>query len=263
MHAIELKRKWASGAPSPGFWVRLTDPTVVELVGEVGYDWVMFDAEHVAFDFQTLQILFIALKGTSTVPLVRVPWNDFVFIKRVLDIGAEGVLVPHIKTSDDARAAVAACKYPPSGIRGAGPRRPGRYGILEREYIAGANDRTIVLLMIETIEAVRNIDDILAVEGVDGIILGPVDLATSMGLYGDFERAEVQQAIDEVIGKARSAAIAFGDGRPSPDQSAWLDRGAQLLPLGDDEMFVRQGAYGALAAFHAGLDRRAPTAPTA
>ena len=138
---IELKRKWAAGLPSPGFWVRFTDPTLVELLGEAGFDWIMFDAEHSAYDLQTLQTLFIALNGTNTLPLVRVPWNDFVYIKQVLDMGAAGVLVPQVKTADDARAAVAACKYPPLGVRGTGPRRPGRYGRLEREYITGLTSK--------------------------------------------------------------------------------------------------------------------------
>lgn len=253
MDAIDLKRKWKEGKPSPGMWLRLTDPTVVDLIGDVGFDWVIFDAEHVAFDLQTLQTLFIALKGSPTLPLVRVPWNDFVFIKRVLDIGAGGVLVPQSKTAEDVRAAVAACKYPPAGIRGTGPRRPGRYGRLERDYITSANDQTIVMTMIEMAEAVRNIDEILSVDGLDAIIFGPVDLATSMGFLGDFERPQVQRAIDLVIEKARSVRMPFGDGRPTDDPSEWLKRGAQLISVGDDEMFVRRSAFAALQGFTSAL----------
>jgi 2-keto-3-deoxy-L-rhamnonate aldolase RhmA len=243
MNPIELKKKWQAGQPSGGMWIRLTDPTVVDLIGDVGFDWVLFDVEHVAFDFQTLQMLFIALKGTNTVPLVRVPWNDFVFIKRVLDMGAAGVLVPHIKTAEDVQKAVAACKYPPLGIRGTGPRRPGRYGRLEQDHIAVANEQTVVWVMIETVEAVQNIDAILAVEGLDGIIFGPVDLATSMGFLGDFEQSQVQEAIEMVITRARQAQIPFGTGRALDEASEWLDRGARLLIIGDDEKFIRQNAF--------------------
>ncbi|HBY96961.1 MAG TPA: 2-dehydro-3-deoxyglucarate aldolase, partial [Chloroflexi bacterium] len=106
MNAIELKQKWKAGQPSPGIWLRLTDPTIVDLIGDVGFDWAMFDAEHVAYDFQTLQNLFIALKGLPTLPFVRVPSNDLAYIKRVLDIGAAGVLVPQITSGTEAAAAV-------------------------------------------------------------------------------------------------------------------------------------------------------------
>jgi 4-hydroxy-2-oxoheptanedioate aldolase len=249
MDAIELKKKWKEGKPTSGMWIRLTDPTVVDLVGDVGFDWVIFDAEHVAFDFQPLQTLFIALKGSPTLPLVRVPWNDPSFIKRVLDIGAAGVLVPQVRSGADVRAAVAACKYPPLGIRGAGPRRPGRYGRLEREHVRVANDQTIVMVMIETINAVRSIDDILAVDGLDAIVFGPLDLATSMGLLGDFEQPQVQEAISAVIAKARASHMPFGDGRALEDPAEWLKRGAQIIIMGDDELFIRRGAFSARERF--------------
>lgn len=257
MNSIALKQKWQAGEPSPGMWIRLTDPTVVDLVGDVEFDWILFDAEHVAFDFQTLQMLFIALKGTPTVPLVRVPWNDLVFIKRVLDSGAAGVLVPHIKTAADARAAVAACKYPPLGIRGTGPRRPGRYGRLEQEHIAVANEQTIVMAMIETAEAVQNIGDILAVKGLDAIVFGPVDLATSMGFLGDFERPQVKTAIETVIAAAKAVGMPFGIGRALDDPTEWLGLGAQILFVGDDEWFIRRGAFAALANLRQALARKA------
>ena len=253
MDAIELKKKWQAGVPSPGLWLRLTDLTVVDLLSDVGFDWALFDAEHVAFDLQTLQMLFIALKGSSTVPLMRVPWNDPVYIKRVLDMGVAGILVPQIKTADEVRAAVAACKYPPVGMRGTGPRRPGHYGRFEQEYIATANDQTIVMVMIETIDAVRNLDEILVVAGLDAIITGPVDLAATMGFFGDFRRPEVQEAIETVYAKARAAHMPFGDGRPAEDALAWLRRGAQIIAAGDDEMFIRRGAYEAYDGFQAAM----------
>lgn len=249
MNPLQLKSKWREGKPSPGMWLRLSDPTVVDLIGDVGLDWVLFDAEHVAFDLQTLQMLFIALQGSPTLPLVRVPWNDFVYIKRVLDIGAAGVLVPQVRTAREVEDAVAACKYPPEGVRGTGPRRPSRYGRFEQEYISSANEQTIVMVMIETVEAVSNIDEILAVDGLDGIITGPVDLATAMGLYGDFEHSQVQEAIETVYAKAYSAKVPFGDGRPVDEPAKWLKRGAQLISVGDDEMFVRRAALAAIQQF--------------
>jgi 2-keto-3-deoxy-L-rhamnonate aldolase RhmA len=259
MDALELKRKWKEGKPSPGMFLRLTDPTVVDLIGDVGLDFVMFCAEHVALDFQTLQILLIALKGTPTVPLIRIPWNDFVFIKRVLDIGAAGVLVPCVNSGAEAEAAVAACKYPPLGIRGVGPRRPSRYGQFEQQYIATANEQTIVMAIIETVDAVRNIDDIVAVKGLDAIVLGPHDLAANMGLFGDSEHPQVEKALDVVIAKARAAHMPWGDGRPSDDPTEWtewLNRGAHMIFLGDDEFFIRRSAFAAMKNFRDTLARK-------
>src|SRR5579859_3018502 len=113
MDGLTLKRKWRAGQPSAGMWLRLTDPTIVDMIGDLGFDWVMFDAEHIAYDLQPLQALFMALKGTATLPLLRVYDNDPAYIKRVLDIGAAGVLVPQINSAAEAEAAVAAVKYPP------------------------------------------------------------------------------------------------------------------------------------------------------
>lgn len=249
MNGRELREKWRAGLPTAGVWLRLTDPTVAEIIGPLGLDWVLIDAEHSALDLQTLQMLMIALHDAPTVPLVRVPWNDFVFIKRVLDLGVEGVLVPHVSSAEEAEVAVRACKYPPLGNRGTGPRRPSRYGVREREYLTEANERTIAMVMIETDAAVRDIDRILAVEGLDGIVVGPVDLAASMGLLPDFDHSEVEAAIETVIARARAARIPFGTGRSVQDPIPWLQRGAQIIPIGDDEAFIQRGVQAALHVF--------------
>ena len=248
MNAIELKQKWRARKLSPGMWLRLTDPTILDMIADVGYDWVMIDAEHQAMDLQTLQLLFMALKGSPTLPLVRVPGQDPIYIKQLLDAGAAGVLVPHIKTPNDVRAAVAACKYPPLGIRGAGPRRPGRYGRNQSEYFQSANEQTIVLVMIETKEAVENIDEILAVPGLDSFVIGAVDLSMSMGFLGDAGRPDVQTAVDHLI--ARAAAVGMPISAPVTDNPfAWLKRGAQIIGIADDQRFIQQGAYTMLEQF--------------
>ena len=249
MDALTLKRKWKDGQPSAGMWLRLTDPTVAEMVADLGYDWVLFDAEHGAYDLQTLQMMFIAMRRSETAPLVRVPANDPVFIKRVLDCGAAGVLVPQLVSAAEAQAAVAACKYPPDGIRGAGPRRPSDYWQHMREYIASANEHTIAWVMLETRAAVEDIDAILAVPGLDGVIVGPADLANSFGLYADSRQPVVQAAIRTIIEKARAAGTPFGSGNPGDDHFDWMRQGATLIGLADDEMFLRDGATAALEAF--------------
>ena len=249
MDGITLKRKWKSGQPSAGMWLRLTDPTIVDMIGDLGFDWVMFDAEHIAYDLQPLQNLFMALKGTNTLPLLRVYDNDPAYIKRVLDIGAAGVLVPQINSAAEAAAAVAAVKYPPVGIRGTGPRRPSRYGRDFRAYVDSANDQTIVLVMLEMAGALKDIDQIVALPGLDGLIIGPTDLSMSLGCNGDPSCQVAVDAINTIVAKATAARLPFGTGRPMDDQFEWASRGAQLLAMGDDEMFIQQGAQRSLEAF--------------
>ena len=211
MNTIELKAKWRRGEPSPGMWMSLCDITVAEMIGDLGLDWVAIDTEHVAIDLQTIQNLLI---GLGDVPaLVRVPGNDAVHIKRVLDMGAAGVIVPHIRSAEEARLAVAACKYPPRGIRGTGPRRPSRYGLAEKEYLASANDATIVVIMIETLEAVNDLDAVLAVEGLDACMIGAVDLSASMGLLPHFDDPRVTELIDSVGGEGSCSINATGFGQ--------------------------------------------------
>ena len=249
MDGITLKSKWKSGKPSPGMWLRLTDPTIADMIGDLGFDWVIFDAEHIAYDLQPLQSLFMALKGTPTLPLLRVYDNDPAYIKRVLDIGAAGVLVPQINSAAEAAAAVAATKYPPVGVRGTGPRRPSRYGQNWGEYLNSANDQTIVLVMLEMAGALKEIDQIVALPGLDGLIIGPTDLSMSLGCNGDPSQPAAVAAIDTIIAKAVAAKLPFGTGRPMDDQFAWASRGAQLLAMGDDEMFIQQGAIRSLQEF--------------
>ena len=249
MNGLTLKRKLRAGQPSPGMWLRLSDPTVSDLLSDLGFDWVVFDAEHAAYDLQPLQNLLIAFKGSATVPIVRVHTNDPAYIKRILDMGAGGVLVPQLSSAAEAAAAVAACKYPPTGIRGTGPRRPSRYGRQLVDYLASANDQTIVLIMMETVGAMNELDQILKIPGLDGLVIGPVDLSMSLGYHGDSDQPAVQQAIGTITAKARAAGMPFGTGRPVDDQAEWARRGATLLAMGDDEMFIQQGAVKALEFF--------------
>lgn len=257
MRAIELKEKWRAGAPSPGMWIRYTDPTIPESIATLGFDWVMIDAEHSAIDLQPLQAMFMALKGSVTLPFVRVPGNDHYYMKRLLDAGCAGVLVPHINSLQDARAAIAACKYPPQGIRGAGRRRPSDYMRNVKDYFSTANEATFVLLMIETVGAMEDIDAILELEGLDGIFFGPTDLAMSMGLLGDKSAPEVKRAIRNVMEKARAAGVPFSSRMPVvPDVEEWLDLGVQLVIISDDQKSVMGNAEAALERFQGVMAQR-------
>lgn len=237
-------------------WMSLSDPTVAEMIGQVGLDWVAIDTEHVALDLQSLQNLLIALRDTPTI--VRVPGNDPVHIKRVLDMGAAGVIVPHIHNAEEARQAVAACKYPPAGIRGTGPRRPSRYGLDEKAYLANANDATIVCIMIETFKAVADLDAILEVEGLDACMIGAVDLCASMGLLPNFDELRVTATIDHVAAKARIVGMPLMSGRaPDADESSpfsWkklFKQGLHIIPIASDQGLILSGARQMLEAFDA------------
>jgi 2-dehydro-3-deoxyglucarate aldolase/4-hydroxy-2-oxoheptanedioate aldolase len=255
LNTIELKAKWKRGEPSPGLWMRLADPTIGEIVRLIGVDWVAFDSEHSALDLQTLQMMLIALGDTPT--LIRVPGNDPVHIKRILDMGAAGVIVPQVQSGDEVRQVVAACKYPPEGIRGTGPRRPSQYGDNERDYLATANEQTIACVMIEMVGAVETIDDILAVPGLDAIFIGAVDLSASMGLLPHYDDPRVTAAIDGVIAKAKAAGVARASGRPpAPDDldgpwstAGFLRQGLHIIPVASDENLIKDGARAALRTF--------------
>ena len=256
LNAIELKAKWRRGQPSPGMWLSLTDITVAEMVRDVGLDWVAIDTEHTAIDLQCLQNLLIALGDTPAI--VRVPGDDPVHMKRVLDMGAAGVIVPHIASAAGARSAVAACKYPPQGIRGTGPRRPSRYGLEEKEYLAAANASTIVVIMIETVGVVEDLDAVLEVEGLDACMIGAVDLSASMGLLPHFDDPRVIAMIDQAAEKARAAGMPLMSGRsPDPDESSpfgWnnlLKQGLRIIPIASDEGLIMSGAREMLAVFRA------------
>jgi 2-dehydro-3-deoxyglucarate aldolase/4-hydroxy-2-oxoheptanedioate aldolase len=223
-----------------GTIITFNDPAVTEALSPA-LDFVWIDTEHNAFTLEVVQAHLMATKGSDCTPIVRVPWNDPAHIKTILDIGAAGVIVPFVKTANDVRKAVAACRYPPEGMRGFGPRRPGNYGRMNAtEFCRTANEAMITIVQIEQIEAVNNVDEILAVPGLTGIVTGPFDLAGSMGYAGNPAHPEVQTAQTTVIEKAHRAGIfggvSVGD---QPDLLAeWVGKGARWLAMGVDFAYL-------------------------
>ena len=162
-------------------------------------DWVLVDLEHSPADLMTLVSQLQGIGCGKAVPIVRAPWNDFVVIKRILDAGAMGLVIPYVNTREQAEAAVRACTYPRTGIRGiAGSVRAMGYGGNSADYMKSANQEILVITQIETYEAVENLDEILSVPGIDGFFIGPMDLATSMGFLGNPNTPEVQEVISRV-----------------------------------------------------------------
>ena len=242
--ASSFQSKLSQGQVCIGTGISFSDPTITEaLCGLLDFVWI--DMEHAPLSIETVQAHVMATKGSGTTPLVRVSWNDPVIIKPVLDIGAAGVIIPLIRTADDARRAVAACRYPPEGIRGYGPRRPSHYARQGgRDFCQSANENMIVIVQIEHIDAVHNLDEILAVPGLTGIVVGPNDLSGSMGHMGEPRHPAVLQAIDTVIAKARQSGvfvgIAVGD---DPDVLIeWLDKGMQWVLMGCDFTLLLRAA---------------------
>lgn len=219
-----------------GTCISFVDPTITEALSGV-LDFVWIDTEHSAMSLERVQGHIMATKGSETVPLVRVAANDPVLIKPVLDIGAAGVIVPLIKTADDVRRAVSACRYPPEGIRGCGPRRPSGYGARGGpEFLQSANKTIITIVQIEQREALDNLTEILAVPGLTSIVVGPNDLAASLGYPGEPRHPEVVRSIDAVIAKARQAKVPMGIaiGDDPEEMIQWADKGVSWLAMGAD-----------------------------
>ncbi|MCP5085270.1 MAG: 2,4-dihydroxyhept-2-ene-1,7-dioic acid aldolase [Rhodobacteraceae bacterium] len=197
-----VKLKLLAGQKTAGAFLQIPHSIPTEIFSQAGFDWLIIDMEHAAGDMGNLLGQMQAISGTGTVPFVRPPWNDDVWIKRILDTGAQGVLVPYVNTGAEAASAVAACRYPPAGVRGvAGSTRAARYGKNIKAYLESANREIIVIVAIETREAIDNLDDILAVDDLDGVFIGPMDLATNLGHLGNPGHEDVQAAFTEIEGK--------------------------------------------------------------
>ncbi len=239
-----FRRKLVGPEPCLGTCVTFSDATVTEALATV-LDFVWIDMEHNALSLESVQAHIIATRGSETAALVRVPWNDPVLIKPVLDIGAAGVIVPLVRTADDVRRAVAGCKYPPEGIRGFGPRRPSCYGTIGGpEYCRRANEAVITIVQIEHIDAVNNLDEILQVPGLTTLVIGSQDLAGSLGHMGEPRHPEVLKVIDTVVDKANRAkmpiGIALGDSAEVLCQ--WRAKGVQWFAIGADFLLLQRAA---------------------
>ncbi|MDQ3248802.1 MAG: aldolase/citrate lyase family protein [Chloroflexota bacterium] len=248
-----LKHKLQAGERTVGAWLQLASPLTAEIMSRAGFDWLMIDMEHGPGDIMTLIAQLQAMNGSNVTGLVRTPWNDFVMIKRILDAGAAGVLVPYVNTQAEAEAAVRACKYPPAGVRGiAGSPRAAGYGQAIMDYLRHANDEIFVMTAVETPTAVANLDAILTVPGLDAIFIGPMDLATSMGYFGDPSQPAVQSVIGEIETKVLASGKALGTIANAWEQAERLyARGYQMVMVMADGTALAKTAAEAVARFRA------------
>lgn len=205
-----LKQAMKNGKVVVGSWITLGHPAIAEIMAKAGFEWLAVDLEHSVIDLFEAENLIRTIQLCGATPLVRLSSNDPIQIKRVMDAGSFGIIVPMIKTREDAKAAVDAVYYPNRGTRGVGLARAQQYGASFNDYKQWLEDEAITILQIEHIAAVRNLKDILSVPGVDGLIMGPYDLSASMGKPGKFEDADVQDAINDVLKIAREMRVPTG-----------------------------------------------------
>jgi 4-hydroxy-2-oxoheptanedioate aldolase len=229
----------------------LGSTAVAEVLGRAGLEWLVIDTEHTALDYAEVQQLICAIETTPAIPIVRVPSADPVGIQRALDIGARGIVVPLVRTADEAARIVSATRYPPEGTRSFGPVRAAHYGLDNEAYLREANSQIVVMLILETREAVENLREIAAVPGVDALYVGFFDLALALGLDPmRTDSAELEAVVDEARAICRESGVAIGVPVRTPAEV--LERrseGFSLLGLGPDYLLLADAARGGLEAF--------------
>ena len=230
-----------------GALVSLGAPQVAELFALAGFDWVWIDLEHAPLSLGEAQRHVQAVAGRAGT-VVRVPWNDPVHVKQALDLGCDGVLVPQVRTADEARRAVAAAKYPPAGERSVGIARAQRYGMTLPESVRAANDEVAVMLQVEHVDAVPRFGEILDVPGIDAIVVGPYDLSASLGRPGELSHPDVLVAVGTLADACNARGMPWGAFVPDVGGArAYLARGATVVALGTDTLYLWRGAQAALA----------------
>jgi 4-hydroxy-2-oxoheptanedioate aldolase len=245
-----FKRALQAGKPQIGLWSSLSSNYSVEVIAGAGFDWILLDCEHSPNDLESLLTQLQAAAPYPTTSIVRVPWNDMVTIKRVLDIGAQSLLVPYVSTAEEAKAAVSYTRYPPKGARGvAGTTRATQFGRV-KDYAKRAHEEICLLVQVETQAALDNIEAICALDGVDGVFIGPADLHASMGHTGEIANPKVKPLIDDAIRRIRKAGKAPGILTPNEaDAKHWLECGALFVAVGADVGILARGAEALAAKF--------------
>lgn len=245
-----FKRALREGKPQIGLWSHLCSPISTEILGQCGFDWMVLDMEHSPNELDTILAQLQALQKSPTMPVVRPPWNDMVTFKRLLDIGAQTLIVPYIQNADEARQAVAYTRYPPQGVRGyAGAPRASGYGRI-KDYARRCSEEICLLLQIETLEGLTHIEAIAAVEGVDGIFIGPGDLSADMGHLGQPSHPEVVKVVEEAFRRIRACGKAPGILVGGEELTRhYLAQGGLFVAVGADQNVLRDSATQLAARF--------------
>lgn len=218
-----------------GCWCSLANPNTAEVLGLAGFDWLLIDGEHAPNDVTSLVPQLMALKDSVSAPVVRPPWNEPVIIKRLLDAGFHNLLLPFVENAEQAKAAVASTRYPPRGIRGVSvSQRSNRFGTVP-DYLKIIDDNITVLVQIESRPGLENVDAIAAVDGIDGVFVGPQDLAAALGHLGNPSHPEVQAAMKHLFERTLAAGKAAGTLAPvEADARRYMEWGASFVAVGSD-----------------------------
>lgn len=246
-------KSWRDGAQTIGCWLSLANVHTAEALAGLGFDWMCVDLQHGLLDYQDLTCMLPAISASPATPLVRVPWNEPYEIMKALDAGAYGVIVPMVNDREEAEQAVAACRYPPAGIRSFGPIRAALYG--GRGYARDANNHIACIAMVETRQGLDNLDAIVTTPGLDAVYIGPSDLALALGLpaTGDSDHPEHAAAVTRILEACRRAGIAAGIHTSSlAFTQRYLAAGFNLVTLGSDAGFMIRAAAADLAAVRTG-----------
>ncbi|MFC0450019.1 HpcH/HpaI aldolase family protein [Rhodococcus jostii] len=242
MRTNTTKQHLITRTPSLGISLTISDPFVAEVIGNANFDFVMIDTEHAPLTISELQTTLMALRTSNSTTIVRTAANNPTDLKQVLDLGAEGVIVPDVVDRQSCLRAVRASRYAPLGDRAFGPRRAARLDGGRPRYLADANDQILVIAMIEHVDALGNLDEILTTPGLDGIMVGPADLAASIGQLNNLSHPEVVAAIDSIHAACDRNVFPFGIFAAGEDAArVWVDRGAVFVTIGADVQFLDQG----------------------
>jgi 2-keto-3-deoxy-L-rhamnonate aldolase RhmA len=254
--ADELRASIRGGDRLVGGWVSIGHPAVAEFTADAGPDFVVVDTEHGELGIGDVADAIRGIEAAGgAVPLARVPAADPVPIKRVLDAGAGGVMVPRVDTVADAELIVDATTYPPAGVRGTAGARTSRYGPDLPEHVEDADDALTRIVQIETERAVDEAGEIAAVEGIDALFVGPADLSTALDVPLDYDAEPFRAAVERVVGAADSAGVPTGIFVTDPDRMAdWLDLGFDFAVVGYDAAFLRSGTEELVGAFRSAAD---------
>ena len=243
----DFKERLNRGDAFIGTFICLPSPESAEICAELGFDWLIIDTEHGPYDELTAQRMLQAV-GRRCPCVVRVPSNEEVWIKKALDIGSAGVLVPLVNTAEIAARVARACKYAPEGVRGMGGARAQRYGIGFQDYVNRANQNIVAVIQAEHIEAVQNIAAIVQTPGIDAVFIGPYDLSASMGKPGQIQHPDVQAAISVVRDAVLSADLKLGIYCSDPESArGFIRQGFTLIGMGTDLNYLATSAAAALA----------------
>ncbi|PHM70920.1 4-hydroxy-2-oxoheptanedioate aldolase [Xenorhabdus kozodoii] len=240
----KFKQTLKAGQPQIGLWLGLCSGYSAEILAGTGFDWLLIDGEHAPNDISTILAQLQGIAPYPSQPVVRPAWNDPVLVKQLLDIGAQTLLFPMIQNAAQAREAVRATRYPPAGIRGVGSAlaRASRWNRIP-DYLSRANGEICVLVQVETREALQNLPEIAAVDGVDGVFIGPADLSADMGYIANPQHPDVQAAIEQAIGQIRASGKAAGILTTHIDMAKhYLNLGALFVAVGVDTILLTAAA---------------------